>query len=72
MKLKKIPIKFEHFQLVGIFLMFKEHYKKYAVQVLYPEKSRIGVGPKKTNFLQIFLACHWSAIAVISWHCPNI
>jgi hypothetical protein len=42
MKLKKIPIKFEHFQLVGIFLMFKEHYKKYAVQVLYPEKSRIG------------------------------
>ena len=39
MKLKIIPIKFEHFQLVGIFLMFKEHYKKYAVQVLYPEKK---------------------------------
>jgi hypothetical protein len=39
MNLKKIPIKFEHFQLVGIFLMFKEHYKKYAVQVLYPEKK---------------------------------
>jgi hypothetical protein len=26
MKLKKIPIKFEHFQLIGIFLMFKEHW----------------------------------------------
>jgi hypothetical protein len=39
MKLKKIPIKFEHFQLVWHFSDVQEHYKKYAVQVLYPEKK---------------------------------
>jgi hypothetical protein len=40
--------------LVGIFLINFEHYKKYVVQVSYPEKSRIG-RLNKTNFLQIFV-----------------
>jgi hypothetical protein len=46
----------KNFQLVGIFLINFEHYKKYVVQVSYPEKSRIG-RLNKTNFLQkYFLA----------------
>jgi hypothetical protein len=41
MKLKKIPIKFEHFQLIGIFLMFKEHW-------VVPEK--IHTPPPRRKF----------------------
>ena len=58
---------------VGIFLINFEHYKKYTVQVSYPEESRIG-GSNKTNFLQIFIGLTLVSNAVISLHiyCYNI
>ena len=56
------------YELVGIFLIVFEHYKKYVVQVSYPEKSRIG-RLNKTNFLQIFFGLTMvSNIAMIIWH----